>query len=84
MKGDQEAIQEDLERFRTYNDQDLVDAFNQEARMGIVGVHQQQLNLIALRQVMRERFRHSPIFFESGVMGMQGEVKLVNGKVWFK
>ena len=83
-KGDQEAIQKDFERFRSYNDQELVDAYNQEVRMGIVGVHIQQLCLIALREAMRERFNHSPILFESGVIGMQGEVRLVEGKVWFK
>lgn len=83
-EGDHKAIQEDLERFRTFGDQELVDAYNREAQIGIVGVHQQQLCLIALREVMRERFNHSPIFFESGVIGMQGEVRLVESKVWFK
>ena len=83
-EGDREVINDYIEKFQGYSDQKLVDAYNREARMGIVGVHMQQLYLLALRQVMRERFRHSPVFYESGVMGMQGEVKLVAGKIWFK
>ena len=81
---DREVIQDYIASFGEYSDQKLVDAYNREARMGIVGVHEQQLYLYAIREVMRERFRHSPVFYESGVMGMQGKVKLVNGKVWFK
>lgn len=83
-KGDQETIQEVLNRFRFYNDQELVDTYNREARMGIIGIHQQQLYLIALSEVIRERFNHNPIFFESCVTGMRGEVRLVEGKVWFE
>ena len=83
-EGDREIIQDYIIRFRGYRNQELVEAYNREARMGIVGVHQQQLYLYALREVMKDRFRHSPIFYESGIMGMQGEVKLVGEKVWFK
>ena len=84
MEGDREIILNYIASFRGGSDQKLVEVYNREARMGIVGVRKQQLYLLALREVMRERFGHSPIFFESWILGMQGEVRLVNGKVWFQ
>mgnify|MGYP006284470515 FL=1 len=83
-KGDKDVIHEYIATFRGFGDQELVDAYNREARMGIVGVHRQMLYLIALREVMKERFHHSPIYVESNIMGMQGEVQLVDGKLCFK
>lgn len=84
QEGDRDVINDYIARFETYSDEKLVSAYNREARMGIVGVRQQTLYLYALREVMRARFKSSPIFFSSNIMGMQGEVKLVDGKVWFK
>jgi len=83
-EDDDKIINDYINSFMKYSDQKLVDAYNKEARCGIVGVHRQTLYLYALREVMRERFKHSTIFFESNIMGMQGEVKLIDGKVWFK
>ena len=84
FEGDREVILDYIASFMGDSDLKLVDAYNRETRMGIVGVRKQQLYLLALREVMRERFGHSPIFFERGILGMQGEVRLVNGKVWFQ
>lgn len=83
-KGDRETVNDYIASFREYSNQKLVDAYNREARTGIVGVHEQQRYLVANRVVMRDRFRHSPVSCESGIMGIQGEVILAKGKVWFK
>ena len=41
--------------------QELVKAYNKEAKSGIVGVHRQALYLAALRQEFKERLKESPV-----------------------
>ena len=52
--------------FRKLSDQELVEAYQRQARCGITGVHAQAVYLLALRKVMIERFGESPINLEDG------------------
>ena len=59
----------------------MVAAYNKEAKSGIVGVRQQALYLIALRQEFRERLTESPVYLLEHVLGILGPIEVVNGHV---
>ncbi len=85
QKGDEKFIIEHVDAFSEYSDVKLVEAYDKETKCGIVGVKAQTLYLYALRFVLKKRFKTSPIFLSSNnILGMQGEVRLVDGKLWFK
>ena len=65
-EGDKERFLNNLGHFRKKSDQELIDAYQREANIGITGVHAQALHLLALRKVMKERFGESPITLEDG------------------
>lgn len=61
--------------------EELVKDYNKQARLGIVGVHQQALYLQAMRMEFEERLKCSPIHLQDYVLGMSGEVSIVKGNV---
>lgn len=80
--GDDKRIAENKKYFEEKTMQELVDAYNREAKMGIVGVHSQALHLLALRQEFIERLLECPIYIEDEYfLGLKGEVELVDGEV---
>ena len=79
--NDQEHIANYKKSFETYTQKELVAAYNKEAKCGIVGVRQQALYLIALRQEFRERLTESPVYLLEHVLGILGPIEVVNGHV---
>lgn len=65
QQSDDEITQEYLERFHGFSNQELVDAFNQQVRIGTVAVRRQMLYIIALKEVMQERFTTSIILWKN-------------------
>ncbi len=61
--------------------EELVQAYNKEAKCGIVGVHMQALYLIALRQEFKERLTESPVYLLEHVLGLVGPIEVVNGSI---
>ena len=61
--------------------EELVQAYNKEAKCGIVGVHMQALYLIALRQEFKERLTESPVYLLEHVLGLVGPIEVVDGHV---
>jgi hypothetical protein len=59
--GDREIILQNLEYFRKMDDEQLQVESEAKKKLGIFGVHQQALHLIAFNIVMKERFNDSPI-----------------------
>ena len=59
--------------------EELVQAYNKEAKCGIVGVHMQALYLIALRQEFKERLTESPVYLLEHVLGLVGPIEVVDG-----
>ena len=59
--GDREFILQNIEYFRKMDDEQLQLESEAKKKLGIVGVHQQALHLIAFDIVMKERFNDSPI-----------------------
>jgi hypothetical protein len=63
-ENDKSVIQEYGERFAKDSLEELVDAFNQQVKCGIVGVHRQALYLIALRKEFLLRLEQTPIVID--------------------
>ena len=59
----------------------LVQAYNKEAKCGIVGVHMQALYLIALRQKFKERLTESPVYLLEHILGLVGPIEVEDGHV---
>ena len=66
--GDREIIRNYIESFRKMEDAQLQEQCVSKKKLGIVGVHQQALNLIAFNIVMKERFNDSPIIIENNCL----------------
>lgn len=81
-KGDKESFNNYKNKFKKKSLSQLVAAYNDQVRIGIVGVHQQALYLIALRNVFISKIGESPITVEKDIiLGMQGEITIVDGKI---
>ena len=63
---------------------ELVEDYNKQTRLGIVGVHQQALYLIAMRAEFKERLKESPIYLLEYVLGLTGPIEVVNGHIRVK
>jgi hypothetical protein len=60
---------------------DLVESYNQQVKCGSVGVHQQALYLIALRQEFKERLKESPVYLLEHVLGLVDPIEVVSGHI---
>lgn len=60
-KGDKEFIQKKYFEFSKYQDLKLIEMYNREVNIGLVGVHAQAKHLIALHIAFQKRFGKSPI-----------------------
>lgn len=70
---DKPEIEKYIDRFQSYTDQELINAYN--GQKAIYGVHQQVLYLIALDIVFKERFGKSPISNEENmIFGLSGKI----------
>jgi len=64
--------------------EELVDAYNRQVRCGITGVHQQALYLMALKEEFKKRLKESPVYLTDYVLGLVGEIELVNDHIRIK
>ena len=60
---------------------ELVEAYNKEAKSGIVGVRRQALYLVALNQEFKERLKESPVYLLEHVLGLVGPIEIVDGNI---
>ena len=61
--------------------EELVQAYNKEAKCGIVGVHMQALYLVALKEEFKERLTESPVYLLEHVLGLVGPIEIVDGRI---
>ena len=80
-KDDNNVIADYKKRFEADTLEKLVESYNGQVKCGIVGVHQQALYLIALRQEFRERLKESPIYLLEHVLGLVGPIEVVDGHI---
>lgn len=66
--GDGEELLKYAEYFKVKENAEILRDCEGQRKLGIVGVHQQALYLLALRKVMLERFGESPILLEDDVL----------------
>jgi hypothetical protein len=72
-----------LETFRKESDEALVNHHNEQSKRGFFGVGRQLLYLVALHEVMFERFPESPVY-ASGNKRLSNKypVLLIQGKIY--
>ena len=80
-RGDGETLIANKRHFEKYSEQELVKSYNKSAKLGIVGVHQQGLHLIALWKEFSERYGDSPVQFEENVIDLRGPIEIKNNKI---
>lgn len=81
-EGFKEQMQENRFNLEKLTDEELVDAYNRQATLGIVGVYQQAVYLASMHAVFLERFNESPICIEDGnTLKLKGLVELKNHKL---
>ncbi len=82
---DIETINTYVEQLRSYNNEELVNAYNRESKMGIVGVKRQALFLVALNHVFIKKLKKSPLlkedFDQTHSIGINGQITLI-GDDW--
>ena len=78
---DKDSIVEYKKGFEVDTLESLVKSYNQQVKCGIVGVHEQVLYLIALRQEFKERLKESPVYLLEHVLGLVGPIEIVNGHI---
>ena len=52
-----------------------------QANLGIAGKHRQAMCLIALKQEFKERLKESTLYLLEHVLGLVGEIKVVDGHI---
>ncbi len=78
---DKNSIADYKKSFEAETLEALVASYNSQVKCGIVGVHQQALYLIALRQEFRERLKESPVYLLQHVLGLVGPIEVVDGHI---
>ena len=67
-KGDQETFKKFFRDLEFLPNETLLDQYNRQVDIGIVGVHAQALKLLALRKVFLQRFGESPVLLEDDIL----------------
>ena len=67
-KDDAETFNKFYKSLEGLPNETILDQYNKQVEIGIVGVHAQALKLLALRKVFLERFGESPIHLEDDVI----------------
>ena len=64
-----------LNKIKNLKNEDLIDQYNEQAILGILGVHAQALKLLELRKAFIKRFDKSPILIEDDiVISLMGKI----------
>ncbi len=65
-QGDKEAFRDLKNSLKELTDSELIDRYNKQVDIGLVGVHQQALYVIALHFCMLDKLGFSPVEVVSG------------------
>ena len=79
--GDKNTIEEYKKNALAKDTKTLVQDYNKQCGLGVVGVHEQALCLVGMSLAFKERFCESPIYLEDNILGMKGEIEIVNNKL---
>lgn len=85
LKDDLRIINDYQIKLIDLKDNELIQNYNHEAKIGIVGVRQQIRYLLAMRKEFLKRFGVSPVYVsEKYVVGLTGPIELVNNRIRIK
>ena len=77
--GDRESIIKHKSELEKLSNNKIIERYNRQVEIGIVGVHQQILLIIALHQIFLKRFNKSPIDVEKNVLiSLKGEIGYIS------
>ena len=80
-EGDLEKVKTNVSEFLKYSKSELVDRYNSMVKIGIVGVHEQAIIIVALNIVFKQVFSKSPIQIDENVLvRLTGKIKLVDNQ----
>jgi len=76
--GDREILNEEIENLSIFSNEKLVELYNAQSRLGIVGVRRQAIYLLALGVVLKKRMGEGPIYYKDNILGLKGKIKYEN------
>jgi len=76
--GDREILNQEIENISTFSNEKLVELYNAQSRLGIVGVRRQAIYLLALGVVLKKRMGEGPIYYKDNILGLKGKIKYEN------
>lgn len=76
--GDREILNEEIENLSTFSNEKLVELYNAQSRLGIVGVRRQAIYLLALGVILKKRMGEGPIYYKDNILGLKGKIKYEN------
>jgi hypothetical protein len=66
--GDREAVGRIIDELNKYPKEKLIEAYNNQVRIGIVGAHAQAQRIVALNIIFNHVFKRSPIVIQDNVL----------------
>ncbi|MFT6795008.1 MAG: hypothetical protein ACJART_000139 [Maribacter sp.] len=69
-EGDQELFLTYYDRLKALNDEQLIEAYHKQIRLGLTGVHAQAVYVLALKKLMKNRFGKDCIALAGGVLDL--------------
>ena len=73
-----------VEGLKELSSEELVQRYNRQVEIGIVGVYKQAIGIVALRYHFRIRFNQSPVQVSNNVIiSLTGKVKIVDESLYY-
>ena len=75
-EGFKELYFNEIKKLEGSSSSELIELYNKQVEIGIVGVYRQAVYLVALRKMFLERFNQSPVHVKDNVLvSLTGKVK---------
>jgi hypothetical protein len=83
-EGFKEEFFAEVKVLKELSSEELVQSYNREVELGIVGVYGQAIRLVALGYHFRTRFNQSPVQVEDNIIiSLTGKVKIVDDSLCY-
>lgn len=83
-KGFKELFFNEVEKLQDLSNDQLINRYNKQVEIGIVGSYSQAVFLVVLRKFFLERFNASPILLKDNILiSLTSKVKHQRGKLYF-
>ena len=83
-KGFKELFFNEVEKLQDLSNDQLINRYNKQVEIGIVGSYSQAVFLVVLRKFFLERFNATPILLQDNILiSLTSKVKLEKGELYF-